>query len=97
MKKTQITDDKYLNVKFAFSARTSAARLKNEYLIYNKHKLANVSFGKELCCIRNCSFSKPVLGSSSMFMTAILWSEIGSSSVSDLGGISVRASRAAIT
>lgn len=59
-------------------------------------RFGNVSLGKGGLFKRKLSFLNPVVGSYSIFINAVLWRVTGSSSSSFLGGISVKASRAAV-
>jgi hypothetical protein len=67
------------------------------YLRYKRHKLTNVSRGKTSLLIKNVNFSKPPVASSSIFIIARLCNVIVSSSLTFLGGMSVKASRAAVS
>ena len=67
------------------------------YLTYSTNKLPKVSGGKGFCCSKNWSFWNPRDGSASMFIRAWLCSVTASSSSSERGGMSVRASHAAST
>jgi len=63
-------------------------------LMYRRSRLANVSAGKGSFCSRNWSLSNPLAGSTSMSRRAWLCNVTESSSSSDLGGMSMKFTRA---